>query len=178
MRKRRHPGKTDRRRAPVRHPWHPPVMPVSPCDHRSNRKRSDRMSGRKAARQRRFFAVEKRVVKRGSRWHFRGALSPRDCFDRQIHDQAVRVRLPGEQPRFARIRVVPDLRNEKECYRHNDNFRAGNRPVERVVKVVEVPGVRPKVRHDVRVRNDEGRRPSHNRKGGNRVTPFRELRGE
>ena len=173
MRPRRHPRKADHRRGSIRHPRHPPVMPVAPRHHRRNRKRAHGVPRRKTAAERRLRSVEKCVVERRSRRHIFRPRPPRNTLQRQVHNRAVRIRFARKQARLTRICIVPRRAHQKKRHRHERRLRVRNRPVKRVVEIVPIPCVRPKIRHRMWVsRNQPSRSRCHHQRG-NPILPMR-----
>src|SRR5450755_2627608 len=94
---------------------------------------------------------EERIVKRSARGNVTGALPSRNRLHRQIDDCAVGVSLPGEQRCIHLVTVMPDVACNQQRNGYADHFRRGNRSSEYVVDVVEIPRVRLKVRHGMRI---------------------------
>jgi hypothetical protein len=138
----------------IRQHGHPLVMLIPAGHDRGDRKNTGRMPGRKrTAFEGRYSTGKERIVKRSSGGDVARAFSSRNRLHRQIDNRAVGISFPREQRGIHLIAVMPDVACNQQRDGDTDNFCRRDWSSEHVVDIVEIPGVRLKVRHGVRIRH-------------------------
>jgi len=176
MSQRGDPRTADSRCEAVRQPRRPTMIVIAAGDHRGDRKNCGSMpGGKRAALERRLAPTKKCVVKRSCGRNITRSLPASHRFHRQVDYSAVSIGLPGEQCRTHLIRVMPRIACNHKRNRHRQHFPRGNRGIKNVVDVVEIPRMRTKIGHGVRIGKDESGRSTCNGESGQQVVPSRKL---
>jgi hypothetical protein len=179
MSKRGDARKADDRCETVSYPRHPAVVLIPAGYDRGDRKNTGgvpRWEG--TPLKGRLAPIKECIVKRSSGRNITRSFPAGNCFHRQVDHSAVSISLPGEYCRTHLIRVMPSIACNHERNRKGHHFGRGNRRIKDVVDVVEVPRMRTKVGHRVRIGHDESRRARCDGKSGQPVAPLRQLRRE
>src|SRR5713226_9349207 len=73
---------------------------------------------------------------------------------------------------------MPNIACDHKGSRQGHYFRGGNRSIEDVVQIIQVPRVRTKIGHCMRIGDDEARGPADDCQSGYPMVPFCQLSGE
>lgn len=146
----------DGTRHAIDHPRHPPVVVIAAGNHRRYRKGSRSMSGGKAAAfEWRFAAIKKRIVKVAASSNIGRPLSAGNGLYGKVHHGAICVCLGSKYRGAYLIAVLARVPRNQEGRGNRDYLGGGDRRIEGIVEAVQILCVILKIRHHMRVSNNQ-----------------------
>ena len=132
------------------------MIVVARRNYRSYGKSTGCVPGRKTTSfERRFPSVEKGVIERNAVGYIGRTFPASNGLDREVNDSAIGVSLSRKQCRTYLIRVVPGVACNHQRDRQGYDLCTGDWGIECVIHIIQISRMGTKIRHDVRISNDQ-----------------------